>query len=165
MPSSRDAVKMSDEELADFLAANLKVQVATVGAGGEPHLSTLFYVLEGGNIAFWTYARSQKILNLRRDPRITCLVEDGEDYFELRGATVTGKARLIEDHDEILALGSRVARRMAGTGGQELEDLGDFGDEIVARQALKRVAVVVEPDRIATWDHRKMTAPPGGNTC
>jgi PPOX class probable F420-dependent enzyme len=151
MASGRDAVKMTDEELADFLVANIKVQVATIGPDGTPHLSTLFYVVENGNVAFWTYGRSQKIVNLRRDPRITCLVEDGEDYFELRGASITGKARLIEDYEEILALGSRVAKRMAGD-----VDLGEFGDQIVANQATKRVAVVVEPDRIATWDHRKM---------
>ena len=157
MASGRDAVKMTDEELTDFLVANMKVQVATIGPDGTPHLSTLFYVVDNGNLAFWTYGRSQKIVNLRRDPRITCLVEDGEDYFELRGATITGKARLIEDYDEILALGSRVAKRMAGD-----VDLGEFGDQIVAKQATKRVAVIVEPDRIATWDHRKMTAPPGG---
>jgi PPOX class probable F420-dependent enzyme len=162
--SGRNAVKLTEEELADFLAANMKVQVATIGPDGMPHLSTLFYVLEDGNIGFWTYGRSQKIVNLRRDPRITCLVEDGEDYFELRGATITGKARLIEDYDEILALGGRVAKRMAGTGGQEVGDLGELGDQIVAKQATKRVAVIVEPDRIATWDHRKMTAPPGGTS-
>lgn len=157
MSNGRDAVRLTDEELADFLAANMKVQVATIGPDGAPHLSTLFYVVENGNVAFWTYGRSQKIVNLRRDPRITCLVEDGEDYFELRGASITGKARLVEDYDEILALGSRVAKRMAGD-----VDLGEFGDQIVAQQARKRVAVIVEPDRIATWDHRKMTAPPGG---
>jgi PPOX class probable F420-dependent enzyme len=163
MSSGRSAVQMSDAELADFLVANMKVQVATIGPDGQPHLSTLFYVLDDSRIAFWTYGRSQKIVNLRRDPRITCLVEDGEDYFELRGATITGKARLIEEYDEILALGSRVAKRMAGTPAQPLSDLGDFGDQIVAKQATKRVAVIVEPDRIATWDHRKITAPPGGN--
>jgi PPOX class probable F420-dependent enzyme len=151
MSSGRSAVQMSDPELADFLVANMKVQVATIGPDGQPHLSTLFYVLDDSRIAFWTYGRSQKIVNLRRDPRITCLVEDGEDYFELRGATVTGKALLVEDYDEILALGGRVAKRMAGD-----VDLGDFGDEIVAKQALKRVGVIVEPDKIATWDHRKM---------
>lgn len=160
--SGRDAVKMTDEELADFLAANVKVQVATVGPLGEPHLSTLFYVVVDGNLAFWTYGRSQKIVNLRRDPRITCLVEDGADYAELRGATITGKARLVEDYDEVLALGCRVARRMAGVDGREAGDRG-LGDQIVARQATKRVAVIVEPDKIASWDHRKMTAPPGGN--
>jgi PPOX class probable F420-dependent enzyme len=157
-PSSRDAVKMTDEELDEFLAANLKVQVATVGPDGQPHLTTLFYVMVDGQMFFWTYGRSQKIQNLRRDPRITCLVEDGEDYFELRGATIFGKARLLEDYDQLLDLGGRVARRMAG-----VEDLGDVGNQIVAKQATKRVGVVVEPDKIATWDHRKMTAPPGGS--
>jgi len=159
MASGRDAVKMTDEALTDFLAANMKVQVATIGPDGTPHLSTLFYVMDNGNLAFWTYGRSQKIVNLRRDPRITCLVEDGEDYFELRGATITGKARLIEEYDELVDLGGRVATVMAHG-----EDLGEFGDQIVAQQARKRVGVIVEPDRIATWDHRKMTAPPGGNS-
>jgi len=157
-PSSRDAVKMTEGELDDFLESNMKVQVATIGPDGQPHLTTLFYVMVDGQMFFWTYGRSQKIQNLRRDPRVTCLVEDGEDYFELRGATIFGKARLLEDYDQLVDLGGRVARRMAGD-----VDLGDFGDQIVAKQATKRVGVIVEPDRIATWDHRKMTAPPGGN--
>jgi len=78
-----------------------------------PHLTTLFYVLEDGKLAFWTYGASQKAVNLRRDPRITCLVENGEDYFELRGVSILGRARLIEEYDDIRVLGSRVARRMA----------------------------------------------------
>lgn len=157
MSGGRDAVRMSDSELAEFLEANIKVQIATNGPDGQPHLTTLFYVMDGGKLAFWTYGRSQKIVNLRRDPRITCLVEDGEDYFELRGATIFGKARIIDDYDEILGIGAKVASVMAAG-----QDLGEFGEQIVAQQARKRVAVIVEPDRIATWDHRKMAAPPGG---
>jgi PPOX class probable F420-dependent enzyme len=156
MTRGRDAVRMTDEELTDFLEANMKVQVATIGRDGLPHLTTLFYVLVDGRLFFWTYGRSQKIQNLRRDPRITCLVEDGVDYFELRGATLTGKARLIEEYDELVELGGRVARRMAGGA-----DLGELGDEIVRKQARKRVGVVVDPDHVATWDHRKMQALPG----
>jgi PPOX class probable F420-dependent enzyme len=156
MAAGRRAVAMSDDELAAFLEDNMKVQVATVGPDGRPHLTTLFYVLVDGRMFFWTYGRSQKIQNLRRDPRITCLVEDGEDYFELRGATVFGTARLVEDYDGLVDLGGRVARRMAGGA-----DLGELGDRIVADQARKRVGVLVEPDRIATWDHRKMQARPG----
>ena len=156
--ASRDAVRMTDEELAEFLDTNMKVQVGTIGPDGQPHLTTLFYVMVDGQMFFWTYGKSQKILNLRRDPRITCLVEDGTDYFELRGATIFGKARLIEDYDQLVDLGGRVAKVMANG-----EELGDFGDQIVAQQARKRVGVIVEPDKIASWDHRKMTAPPGGN--
>ena len=159
MAAGRDAVKLTDAELEEFLETNMKVQVATIGPDGHPHLATLFYVMVDGQLFFWTYGKSQKIQNLRRDPRLTCLVEDGTDYFELRGATIFGKARLIEDYDQLVDLGGRVAKVMANG-----EDLGDFGDQIVQQQARKRVGVIVEPDRIATWDHRKMTAPPGGNS-
>jgi PPOX class probable F420-dependent enzyme len=158
MPSGRNAVTMSDGEIEQFLTDNMKVQIATIGPDGTPHLTTLFYVLEDGMVAFWTYGRSQKVVNLRRDPRITLLVEDGEDYFELRGVSIQGKARLVEDYDEIFALGSRVAKRMAGD-----VDLGEFGDEIVAKQARKRVGIVVEPIKVASWDHHKMAGPPGSS--
>jgi PPOX class probable F420-dependent enzyme len=159
MASGRDAIKLTEDELEEFLASNMKVQVATNGPDGHPHLTTLFYVMVDGQMFFWTYGKSQKIQNLRRDPRVTCLVEDGTDYFELRGATIFGKARLIEDYDQLVDLGGRVATVMANG-----EDLGEFGAQIVSQQARKRVGVIVEPDKIATWDHRKMTAPPGGNT-
>lgn len=158
MAAGRDAVRLTDEELEDFLASNMKVQVATNGPDGHPHLTTLFYVMVDGQMFFWTYGKSQKIQNLRRDPRITCLVEDGTDYFELRGATISGKARLIEDYDQLVDLGGRVATVMANGA-----DLGELGDQIVRQQARKRVGVIVEPEKIASWDHRKMTAPPGGN--
>ena len=152
----RQAVRLSDEEVDDFLAGQLKVQVATVGPDGAPHLTTLFYVLDEGRIAFWTYASSQKVLNLRRDPRITCLVEDGDDYLELRGVSIRGRARLVEEHDDLRALGARVVARMAGDA-----DLGEMGDQIVEAQARKRVGVVVEPEHVASWDHRKLATLPG----
>src|SRR4026209_2854274 len=91
----------------------MKVQVATIGPHGEPHLTTLFYVLEEGRIAFWTYGRSQKIANLRRDDRITCLAEDGGDCFEVRGVSISGRARLVEVYNEVVRIGSRIATRMA----------------------------------------------------
>ena len=142
---------MSEAEIEDFLAGDMKVQVATVGPDGAPHLTTLFYVLDEGRIAFWTYGSSQKVKNLRRDPRITCLVEDGDDYFELRGVSITGRAPLLEEYDDIKALGARMTQRMAGDA-----DLGELGEQIVEQQARKRVGIVVEPDKVASWDHRKM---------
>src|SRR4051794_39410402 len=113
--SGRDAVRLDEAELGDFLRHNVKVQVATVGHDGTAHLTTLFYVvLDDGRLAFWTYGRSQKIRNLERDPRITCLVEDGTDYFELRGATIKGTAELVREPEQIFAIGSAVATRMVG---------------------------------------------------
>ena len=153
--SGRDAVKMSEREVADFLDDNLKVQVASIGQDGAPHLTTLFYIVLDGRIAFWTYARSQKIRNLERDPRISALVEDGTDYFELRGVSYNGTAELVRDPERIHAIGAAVATRMVGA--SSFEELGDVGREMVERQATKRIAVVVHPEHVATWDHRKMT--------
>src|SRR3954452_16671873 len=124
MAAGRDSVKLTEQELAEFLDTNMKVQVATNGPDGHPHLTTLFYVMVDGQMFFWTYGKSQKIKNLRRDPRITCLVEDGTDYFELRGATINGSARLIEDYDELVDLGGRVAKVIAKGSLGEQSDLG-----------------------------------------
>lgn len=154
MASGRDGVRMSDAEVQALLAENLKVQIACNGHDGVPHLSTLFYVLQDGLIAFWTYGRSQKIRNLERDPRVSALVEDGVDYFELRGASITGRAEIVRDHEGIYRIGSAVATRMVGA--ESFEALGDFGRQTVEKQATKRVGVLIHPDKVATWDHRKM---------
>jgi PPOX class probable F420-dependent enzyme len=154
MTSGRDAVKLTDQEVDELLAENLKVQVASIGPDGTPHLSTLFYIVRDGRIVFWTYGRSQKIKNLERDPRVSALVEDGVDYFELRGVSITGRAEIVRDFDAIYSIGAEVATRMVAA--ESFEALGDFGRETVEKQARKRVGVIVHPDKVATWDHRKM---------
>ena len=152
--SGRDAVRLTDDEVQTLLADNIKVQVASIGPDGVPHLSTLFYVVRDGRIAFWTYAKSQKIRNLERDPRVSALVEDGVDYFELRGVSITGRAEIVRDHDAIYSLGAEVATRMVDA--ESFEALGELGRETVEKQARKRVGVIVHPEKVATWDHRKM---------
>lgn len=156
MSNQRGAVALTDSEVQDLLAEEMKVQVATIGTDGVPHLTTLFYSVIDGKISFWTYGKSQKIANIRRDPRVSALVEAGAEYSELRGVSITGRARLVEDYDEIKAIGAEVVTRMAGGA-----DLGELGDQIVSKQATKRVGVVIEPDHVASWDHRKMQALPG----
>ncbi|KRB75825.1 pyridoxamine 5'-phosphate oxidase [Nocardioides sp. Root190] len=155
MSSGRATVKLSDDEVRALLEENLKVQVAANGHAGHPHLTTLFYVVMDGKIVFWTYGRSQKILNLERDPRVTALVEDGTDYFELRGVSIEGSAEIVRDPEAILEIGKAVSVRMFGV--ESFEALGDVGMQAVEKQATKRVGVVIHPDRIASWDHRKMT--------
>lgn len=157
MAAGRQVVNLDDAEIATFLGSHMKVQVGTLGADGGPHLTTLYYVLDDeGRIAFWTYGASQKIVNLRRDPRIACLVEEGNEYFDLKGVSIRGRARLVEDFDGIKAIGSKVVTAMAGG-----VDLGADGEAIVDAQARKRVGVIVEPDKVASWDHSKLAALPG----
>jgi PPOX class probable F420-dependent enzyme len=156
--AGRDGVRMDDVEIADFLDDNLKVQVASIGKNGAPHLTTLFYVILDGRIAFWTYARSQKVRNLERDPRMSALVEDGTDYFELRGVSVRGRAEIVRDPDEVYRIGSAVVTAM--TGAASFEELGELGRAEVERQVAKRVAVVVRPEKVASWDHAKLVPSP-----
>jgi PPOX class probable F420-dependent enzyme len=145
----RDLVAMSPAEATAMLAASRKMQLATINQDGTPHLVTMFYALIDGRIAFWTYQKAQKARNLARDPRLTCLVEAGEDYFELRGVQVTGTARCVADQAGVLDIGRRIAIGMADVPDGSLEDY-------VAHTARKRVGYVVEPTRVISWDHRKL---------
>ena len=146
----RDRVAMTADEVSALLAESRKVQLATINQDGTPHLVTMFYVLLGGKIAFWTYRSSQKARNLARDPRVTCLVETGEEYFDLRGVAVSGLARGVEDPAGVLEIGRGVAAGMAGVPEDAVE-------EYVAHAARKRVGYIVEPRRNISWDHRKLT--------
>lgn len=155
--SKRDKIKMTPEEVAVYLAANFKVQVATVGKDGEPHLVTMFYTLYEGRIAFTTYKSSQKVVNLRRNPVMTCLVEDGVEYNELRGVALYGRGLVVEDPEPRSKVGMVVGSRMAGL---PVPAMGEPVDPVIAEgieQALaKRVLIVMEPDRVVSWDHRKV---------
>jgi hypothetical protein len=142
---------MSEPEVASFLAGSRKVQMATLNADGSVHLVTMFYAMVDERIAFWTYRTSQKALNLARDPRITCLVEDGTDYFELRGVQVIGTVRCIEDPPGVLAVGRLIAGGMDAVGTAEAAL-----EEYVTHAARKRHAYIVEPRKIISWDHRKL---------
>jgi PPOX class probable F420-dependent enzyme len=144
---------MTSQEAADFLTAGRKVQLATNGQDGFPHLVTMYYVMNGGQITFWTYRRSQKALNLERDPRISCLVEDGEEYFDLRGVLVRGVVRRIEEPDEIAVIG----RQITAVIGNALTGPGaDALTQYVEHAARKRWGYRVEPRRVISWDHSKL---------
>jgi hypothetical protein len=109
-------------------------------------------VLLDGRIAFWTYRASQKARNLARDPRVTCLVEAGEQYFDLRGVQVQGAVRTVEDPAGVLEIGRRIAVVMTG-----VHD--GLADDYVEHTARKRLGYVVEPARVISWDHAKLLPP------
>ncbi len=150
----RDRVAMTAEEVAAFLAQARKLQLATINRDGTPHLVTMYYVLLDERITFWTYRSSQKARNLARDPRVTCLVETGEQYFDLRGVQVQGVVRTVQDPAGVLEIGRRIAAVMAG----EHEGLAD---DYVEHTARKRLGYVIEPARVISWDHGKLLPPAG----
>jgi PPOX class probable F420-dependent enzyme len=127
------------------------LNVATIGPSGHPHVVAMWYALVEGDIVFWTFAKSQKIANLRRDAKITGLVEAGDSYEELRGVEIVGTAKLIEDYETALEIGRTVAKRYNGDVATSPQAV-----EFLAQQARKRIGIRIEPERFVSWDHRKL---------
>ena len=154
MPSRRDQIRMTDDELRDFLAEHKIVSVATLGPSGRPHLVPLWYVpQDDGTLTGWTFAKSQKAKNLERDPRATIQVEDGVDYQELRGAMMECDVEVERDPQRVGDEYGIPLFKRYGPGGDELPS---EVTEMVAKQAPKRVGLRFRPTRTVTWDHRKL---------
>lgn len=151
MANRRSQITMTDEEVQVFLETQRILNVATIGPTGHPHLVAMWYVLVNGKIQFWTFAKSQKILNLRRDAKMTGLVESGETYSELRGVEIVGAGRIVDDYDEVIEIGKAVAHKYNGP-----DALGEAAMPFLEAQARKRLGVVFEIERTVSWDHTKL---------
>src|SRR3954451_10417300 len=112
--SRREQIQMSDEEVLAFLDEERVVTCATQGPRGWPHLMPLWYLVRDGEIWAWTYAKSQKVLNLERDPRATLQVEAGEQYQELRGVMRECDVVLHRDTPAVQAFGEALFVRYVG---------------------------------------------------
>ena len=150
--SRRDQIRMTDEEVSAFLAGRHTMDVATIGPEGRPHLVAMWYgFFADGGLGFWTYGRSQKIVNLRRDPKMTGLIESGESYNELKGVELVGTGEIVDDFDTVLAIGKAVAVRYNGEAA-----LSDAALPFIEAQAHKRLGVILRFERTVTWDHTKL---------
>jgi PPOX class probable F420-dependent enzyme len=148
VPSRRDQIKMTDEEVLAFLAERMVMQCATIGPKGLPHMVALWYVPDGLELRGWTYAKSQKAKNLERDPRATVGVEDGVQYHELRGVMLECDVRVERDPERVADYGFALVDRYAG-GAAEAK-------EAFRQQARKRVGLHFVPTRVVSWDHSKL---------
>ena len=150
MAKQRNQIRMSDDELWKFVESRKSLQVATLGRDGEPHLTTLWFAVVDGDICFETFTKSQKIMNLKRDPRIAVLVEDGSSYDQLRGVSIQGRAELHDDPDAVLRFATEITRR------NHPEIPEDQLEHFARMMAAKRTVVVVKPEKIVSWDHGKL---------
>jgi len=158
--NQRSQITMTDAEVTAFLEQSRTINIATIGATGLPHVVAMWYGLIDGKVWFETKAKSQKAVNLKRDPRITCLVEDGLTYDSLRGVSLEGTAEIVDDPDALWAVGVSVWERYNGPYSEEVKPLVEF-------MLNKRVAVRVDVERIRSWDHHKLGMEPmpiGGTT-
>jgi PPOX class probable F420-dependent enzyme len=149
--SRRAEITLTPAEQRELLERERIVVVSTIGPRGWPHSMPLWYVLRDGEVWIYTYAKSQKVRNLERDPRATLLVETGHEYFELRGVEIEGDAEIHRDHDLVYELARELTLRY--TDARSID--GDAAEALRA-QAEKRVAVRFKVRRVASWDHRKL---------
>ncbi len=148
----RELIKMDRAEIRELLAAARIAVVSTLGPRGWPHSMPLWFVPREDGLWIWTYAKSQKVKNLRRDPRATVLVETGHEYTELRGVMIEAEAELHTDFDTVLAFAEELAVRYSD-GISSVE--GDAKKALEA-QAPKRVAIRFAEVRVSSWDHSKL---------
>jgi nitroimidazol reductase NimA-like FMN-containing flavoprotein (pyridoxamine 5'-phosphate oxidase superfamily) len=151
MPSRRDQIKLTPDEVASFLAAERVLNVASTGSDGWPHLTAPWYVMRGTDPWAWTYRKSQKVKNLERDDRATTLVESGTEYAELRGVMLRTRARIEYETEPILDFAEELFAKYQGTnpGAEGMR-------EALRAQAAKRVAIRFEVVETVSWDHSKL---------
>ena len=147
--NQRSKIRMTDEEIDEFLHGKHTMSLASINADGSIHLVAMWYGFLEGEVAFETKAKSQKVANLRRNPNITCMVETGDDYNELKGVQIIGTAEIFDERDRMLEMGKSVFER----------HVGPYTDDMLPAVEMmlnKRVGIKVNPVRIASWDHSKL---------
>lgn len=151
---------MSDDEIAEFIERSRTATLATVLPDGRPHLVAMWYAVLDGEIWFETKSKSQKAVNLRRNPTVTVMIEDGDTYDTLRGVSIDGNAEIVDDAETVRRVGISVWERYTGPYSEEVRP---FVDQMMKN----RICVRVVPLRKRSWDHRKLgmpATPVGGST-
>ena len=149
MAKKRDEIKLSPQEVAEFLAGEQVVDVATIGRDGWPHVTALWFVMRGADPWSWTYRKSQKVKNLERDDRATLLAESGVEYTELKGVMLRTRGHVIYDTEPVLDLAEELFAKYQGGRNPGMR-------EALRGQVAKRVAIRFEVLETVSWDHAKL---------
>jgi len=150
--NQRRAIEMTPTEVDEFLAERRAMTMCSLSRDGSIHAVAMWYGFLDGCVAVETKAKSQKVQNIKRDARLTCLFEDGEYYEELRGVELVGRAEIIEDPERLWTVGVSVFERYYGT-------YSDEAKPFLETMLRKRVAIKLHPERTVSWDHRKLGLP------
>ncbi len=150
--SRRDQIVLSDAELLELFEAERVVIISSIGPRGWPHSMPMWFVPRDGVIWIWTYAKSQKVRNLEREPRATLLIETGHEYQELRGAMLETEAVIHRDFETVVAFAEELTVRYA----EGIDSVEGDAKAALEAQAPKRVAIEFKPVRTSSWDHGKL---------
>lgn len=149
MANRRVEIALTSDEQRAMLAGARTAILTTIGPDGVPDPTAMWFVVDhDGGIAMRTYAKSQKVRNIERDPRVAVLIEDGESYDALRGLQLTGRIELSRDIDDVLDVVDGLARKYSGVDGIDRDAMTDY--------ASKQVVMRLHVDRVVSWDHGKL---------
>jgi PPOX class probable F420-dependent enzyme len=162
-PDTRKTIRMTQAEALEWLEKSDSCSLATIDRDGYPHIVAMGYAVDQGDIVMTSFAKAQKVVNLRRNPRAAVMVEGGNAYNELKGVMIRGQAEIMTDTAKVLEALSLVARRTsqaAGSGTRQRDtDTNDSILEQARRLAPKRIVIRIHQEKWASWDHSKL--PPG----
>ena len=153
MPSRRELIRMTDDEIRDYLALEKTLIIVSNGRDGYPHPMPMWFHADAeGCLYCTTFGKSQKVVNWRRDPKATLMVESGEDYAELKGVMIQARTEIIEDveavKDTLVDINAK-GRALDDAGRAKLRDA-------VGGTAAKRVVLKFHPQKRVSWDHAKL---------
>ncbi len=153
MAGRRDLIRMTDEELREFLRSHKTMTIVSNGHNGHPHPMPMWFAVDDDfTVRMTTFRKSQKVKNLQRDPKVSLLVEDGTEYAELRGAVLYGNCELV---DELRAVQDTLVD-IAGGEAAEDPDARKGMYEVIEGTAAKRVLLRIRPSEIVSWNHQKL---------
>lgn len=151
--SRRDQIRMNDDELREFLDQTKTMIICSIGNGGVPHPMPMWFALDDdGAVVMTTFTKSQKIQNLKRDPRVSLLAEAGETYSDLRGVVIYGSAEIDTEVERVFETLRMVSVRMGTVPAEDTEAVR----EGLLASARKRCRIRIKPDKVVSWDHRKL---------
>jgi len=145
----RNAIQLTPEECDTFLRDARTIVLSSIDQRGYPHSVAMWYVMDGNCCLMTTYAKSQKAMNIRRNPKVALMAESGTTYDTLKGVLIRGHAELLQDVDFCAGVLARVHQKMSGAMPEGIE-------EALKAQARKRVVIKVNPEHVSSWDHSKL---------
>ena len=154
---TRKKIRMSHAEATAMLEGTPNLSLATLDREGYPHLVAMSFALDAaGNIVMTSFGKAQKVINLKRNPRVAVMVEHGQAYDKIKGVMIRGIAEIVEDTEAVLATMKLVVCKMARLAGKETTPDDVIITEAYRRQAEKRAVIKIRPQKWASWDHSKL---------
>ena len=147
--SRRQMIQLDARQREEFLTQQKTIVLSTIDQRGYPHSVAMWYALEDGCCLMTTYAKSQKAVNIRRNPKVALMAESGTTYDTLKGVLIRGRGELIDDVNVCVSVLTRVHKKMMGAMPEGIE-------EALKHQARKRVVIKVIPEHVSSWDHSKL---------